>query len=124
MDQALVLALYVLNGQNKEAEGENSMKKRVCSLLLALVLCVSLTIPGFAASDTATATANKLNELGLFNAVGNHPDGTPNYDLDRRPNRMESVTLPVRLLGKEADAKAGNRTTPFIGTKTPRKGRL
>lgn len=64
-------------------------------------------------ADEALAAANKLNGLGLFNGVGNNADGTPNYDLGRAPNRMEAVTLLVRLLGKEAEAKAGNWKTSF-----------
>jgi len=89
------------------------MKKKALSLLLALTLCVGLAIPAMAATSDAIAAADKLHELGLFNGVGDNADGTPNYDLDRAPNRMEAVTLLVRLLGKEAEAQAGTWTTPF-----------
>lgn len=89
------------------------MRKRILSLLLALTLCVGLAVPALAASDEAVAAADRLNALGLFNGVGNNADGTPNYDLDRAPTRMEAVTLLVRLLGKGAEAESGNWTTPF-----------
>lgn len=68
------------------------MKRKVLSLLLAPAMCFGLTVPGLAASDEANSAAGKLHELGLFTGVGNNADGTPNYDLDRAPNRMEAVT--------------------------------
>ena len=87
--------------------------KKILSLLLVLTLCVAFATTAFAASPEAVAAADRLNGLGLFNGVGDNADGTPNYDLDRAPNRMEAVTLLVRLLGKEADAQAGTWKTPF-----------
>lgn len=89
------------------------MKKRALSIFLALTLCLGLAISAMAASSEAIEAADRLNELGLFSGVGNNADGTPNYDLDRAPTRAEAVTLLVRLLGKETEAKAGNWTTPF-----------
>ena len=87
--------------------------KKVLSLVLALCLCASLMMPVFAASKEATEAAEILYDLGLFNSVGQNADGTPNFDLDRAPTRAEAVTLLVRLLGKEAEAKVGSYTTPF-----------
>jgi hypothetical protein len=57
--------------------------------------------------------ADKLHELGLFAGVGDNADGTPNYDLKRAPTRYEAVTMLVRLLGKEEEARAGMWQTPF-----------
>lgn len=54
-----------------------------------------------------------LYDLGLFQGAGYHLDGTPNFDLDRIPTRYEAVTMLVRLLGKESEAKEGTWDTPF-----------
>ena len=89
------------------------MRKKIISLLLALVLCVSIAAPVFAASETAIAIADTLYMYGLFKGVGNNADGSPNYDLDRGLTRAEAVTLLVRLLGKDAAATAGTHSTPF-----------
>lgn len=89
------------------------MNKRLLSLALTLALCVALCLPALAASDEAVQAADRLHELGLFNGVGDNADGTPNYDLDRAPNRMEAVALLVRLMGMEADALAGQWDIPF-----------
>lgn len=89
------------------------MKKRILSLLLAVILVCSLVPTAFAASSEATDAANALHNLGLFNGTGTNADGTPIYDLDRAPSRFEAVTMLVRLLGKEAEAKAGTWDTPF-----------
>ena len=87
--------------------------KRLTSILLVLVIALSLVCTVSAASPEAKNAADALHDLGLFQGVGTNADGTPNYDLDRAPNRMEAVTMLVRLLGKEDEAKAGSWTTPF-----------
>ena len=91
------------------------MKKLLKPLLavLAAVMICSMMPSAFAASDEAIDAAYALNELGLFNGVGKNANGTPNFDLDRAPTRHESVVMLVRLLGKEAEAKAGAWETPF-----------
>jgi len=66
-----------------------------------------------AADSAAQESADALHELGLFNGTGTSADGTPDYDLDRAPTRHEAVTMLVRLLGKEEEAKAGSWTIPF-----------
>lgn len=89
------------------------MKKRLISFLLALIMMCSLAPMAFAASSDALEAADALHELGLFNGAGTNADGTPNYDLDRVPTRHEAVTMLVRLLGKEAEAKNGTWNIPF-----------
>ena len=90
------------------------MKKKVLSLFLALVLVVSLMLPAaVAAKDDATEAAETLHALGLFNGTGTDANGNPNFDLDRAPTRYEAVTMLVRLLGKDGEAKAGTWKTPF-----------
>ena len=87
--------------------------KRLLALLLTACLLCSLAPMAFAASNEAVSAANDLHDLGLFQGVGTDKDGTPDYDLDRAPNRFEAVTMLVRLLGKEDEAKAGKWDTPF-----------
>ena len=86
--------------------------KPLLAVLVAVMVC-SMMPSAFAASDEAIDAAYALNELGLFNGVGKNANGMPNFDLDRAPTRHESVVMLVRLLGKEAEAKAGSWETPF-----------
>lgn len=81
------------------------MKKRVMSLLLAVTLALGLAAPAWAQSkymvtdmpDTSLVlspgqeleAARRLNALGLFQGVGTNTDGTPDFDLDRTPTRVE-----------------------------------
>ena len=87
--------------------------KRFVSMVLALTMLLSLVPASYAASNEATEAAQALYELGLFNGVGTNADGTPNFDLDRAPTRQEAITMLVRLLGKEEEAKSGTWETPF-----------
>ena len=87
--------------------------KRTLSLILAVILIFSFTLPSFAASDKATSAANDLYHKGLFQGKGTDETGKPIYALEDGLNRYEGVTMMVRLLGKEAEAKAGNWETPF-----------
>lgn len=87
--------------------------KKAISLFLTLVMMLSLVPAAFAASDEATQAANNLHNLGLFEGVGTRDDGTINYDLDRTMTRAEAITMLVRLLGKEDEAKATKWQTPF-----------
>ena len=89
------------------------MKKRILACILALVLAISLVPAAFAATDEATEAAQALYEMGLFRGVGKDANGNPNFDLDRTPSRNEAVTMLVRLLGKEQEAKDGTWVTPF-----------
>lgn len=87
--------------------------KRVIMLVLTLALLCGTMPTAFAASSKEQAAANTLHDLGLFSGVGSNADGSPNYDLDRVPTRSEAITMLVRLLGKEAEAKSGNWKMPF-----------
>lgn len=87
--------------------------KKLSALLLTIAILFLLAPAALAASDEANEAAETLNELGLFNGVGENADGTPNFDLDRAPTRHEAVTMLVRLLGKESEAKSGTWETPF-----------
>lgn len=89
--------------------------KRFLSFILALTLAASLVPSAFAASDEAVQAANALHALGLFNGTGTDANGNPIYDLDRAPTREEAITMLIRLMGKEADAKRQDWlwNTPF-----------
>lgn len=89
------------------------MKKRLLAVILALALALSGIPAAWAADDAHTEAAQCLYELGLFQGVGTNADGTPDFALDRAPTRAEAVTMLVRLLGKEEEAKAGTWETPF-----------
>lgn len=88
------------------------MKKLLCPLF-ALLIVLSLSTAAFAADYSAEESANALYELGLFQGTGETANGKPIYSLDAAPTRAQAVTMLVRLLGKEAEAKADTWTVPF-----------
>jgi hypothetical protein len=81
------------------------MKRFVKVFVIALVLAAVLAVSAFAADFTHCADA--LHSLGLFQGT------TAGYELDRAPTRAEAAAMLVRLLGKEADAKALTYSAPF-----------
>ena len=83
------------------------MKKRVLSCLMVAALAFSSVPTAFAASAEAQTAAQALHDLGLFNGTGTDASGKPNFALDRSLTRSEATAMLVRLLGKEAYAKAG-----------------
>lgn len=96
--------------------------KRTISILLSLYFLFS----GFAAAainsplpsaSLATVSvqqaAQTLYDLGLFGGTGVDSNGNPIFELERTPTRQEAITMLVRLLGKETDAKARAWNTPF-----------
>ena len=87
--------------------------KRFIAFLMVLLLTLSFFPTVFAENEEAAAAADTLHALGLFQGKGTNPDGTPIYDLDSAPTRNEAVTMLVRLLGKEGEAKSGTWQTPF-----------
>lgn len=89
------------------------MRKRILVTLLSILLCYSVVVPAGAIDLPGLSAASKLHELGLFQGAGTNADGSPNYDLDRTPTRMEGVTMLVRLLGKDVEAQSGVWSTPF-----------
>lgn len=89
------------------------MKKRLVSLLLAVIMVCSMIPTAFAATDEATQAAQALYELGLFKGTGTNADGTPIFDLDKTPTRNQAIIMLVRLLGKEEEALAGTWDIPF-----------
>ncbi len=85
------------------------MNKWLRAACVGAAAAAMLTASAFAANYTNCA--DSLHEMGLF-------QGTQNgYDLDRTPTRAEAAVMLVRLLGKEADAKALTYTAPFTDLK-------
>lgn len=81
----------------------------ICLLLLLLLLPATAHAMDF----TPEEGANSLYELGLFQGKGTTANGRPIYALNDTPTRAEAVTMLVRLLGREQEAKAGAWDLPF-----------
>ena len=85
------------------------MNKWLRAVCVGAAAAAMLTASAFAANYTNCA--DSLHEMGLF-------QGTQNgYDLDRTPTRAQAAVMLVRLLGKEAEAKALTYTAPFTDLK-------
>ncbi|MBP1737158.1 MAG: hypothetical protein H6Q60_1039 [Oscillospiraceae bacterium] len=90
------------------------MKYRILSLVLALALALALCpAVALAAEDEASAAAEQLYELGLFQGTGTDEDGNPVFALDQEPTRAEAVVMLLRLLGLEDEVEASDYETPF-----------
>lgn len=90
--------------------------RRLTAAAAAVLMTFALLTPTALASQEPspdTYAAELLYQLGLFQGVGTGADGKPDFDLDRAPTRQEAVTMLIRLLGKDAEAKAGSYKTPF-----------
>ena len=84
------------------------MKKCLKTVLaLALTLALLAALPVFAATDEATAAADALNALGLFQGT------EAGYELDRAPTRAEALVMLIRLLGREEEALAYEGDCPM-----------
>ena len=84
--------------------------KSCIAALLAVVMILSC-MPVFAAGSTRTLTAQQkaevLKTLGIFHGTAK------GFELDSTLTREQAVTLIVRLLGAEAEAKKDNPAHPF-----------
>ena len=89
------------------------MKKCIITCLLIAAMLVSFVPTAYAISTEAYNAAGVLNNIGLFKGTGTKADGSPEFDLERAPARDEAVTMLVRLLGKETEAKNGTWDMPF-----------
>lgn len=87
--------------------------KRWIAVFLVLVLLVPLCLQVFAVSDEEQNTADALHELNLFLGYGDDADGNPVYGLDDSLSRAQGLVLLLRMLGKEAQAKACTDSHPF-----------
>lgn len=78
--------------------------------ILGLILAFAMISTVFTMSVSAAyyeAAADELSSMGLFLGTDE------GYELDKAPTRAEASIMLVRLLGKEADAKANNYKHPF-----------
>lgn len=88
--------------------------KKLLSLFLALVMALSLTVPTCAAyTPSKQESAQLLYNLGLFKGNGDLPDGTPTFELNRAPTRVEAVIILIRLLGAEEEALSRHYACPY-----------
>ena len=87
--------------------------RKCLSYFLAFLMLFALCMPALAAESEAQEAAETLYELGLFKGTGTDAAGKPVFDLGRAPTRAEAVTMLVRLLGKEEDARSGSWEIPF-----------
>jgi len=69
--------------------------------------------PSTPETQQAESYAEALKALGLMKGVGQKPDGTTNYDLNRKLTRTEAVVMMIRILGKEQEALNGTYSHPF-----------
>ncbi len=82
--------------------------KKLISLCLALALSLSLCLMSASAYSPAQLnSADALYTLGLFLGTGE------SYELNANLTRAEGITMLVRMLGKEAEAKSGSYQHPF-----------
>ena len=86
------------------------MKKRILSILVGAAMAISVASAINAYTPEQNNTADALNSLGLF--LG---DENGDYMLDNSLTRAQGMTLVVRMLGAEAEAKENAATyeTPF-----------
>lgn len=93
-----------------------SKLRKIAVMLLVLTMIMSVftcaSTAGVNPTEAENAAQNLFN-LNLFQGVGQDANGNPNFDLNRQPTRLEAVTMLVRLLGKENEAKALPYTAPF-----------
>lgn len=87
------------------------MKKRLVSVLLVLMLCVSLIpSPALAARDFSGSQvkAEALKSLGLFQGVS-----SKDFALNRAPTRVEALVMFVRMIGEESTALSAGWSHSF-----------
>ena len=88
------------------------MKKRISVLFLCLIMCVSIIPSTALAAGRSTyyeeGLAEDLKELGLFKGVSD-----TDFDLERKPTRVEALIMLIRLLGKDEEATESSYSHPF-----------
>lgn len=91
------------------------MRKRVISVLLAAIVCLSFLAISASARDYSQAKvkAQGLKDLGLFKGVSD-----TDFDLERAPTRTEALVMFIRMIGEESAAKNGSWMHPFTDVPT------
>lgn len=88
-------------------KGETIMKKRLTGFLTAAALLLGSGLAVNAHTSEQERAADALNELGMFLGTGT------SYELDNPLNRVQGITLLIRLMGMENAAQTGDFETPF-----------
>lgn len=88
------------------------MKKKFVALLLTVLLVLSCAPFGMAYTTEEMQAATHLNQLGLFAGSGTNPDGSPNFDLDAKPTRVQGIVMLLALMGERSKATS-TYTSPF-----------
>lgn len=83
------------------------MKKRLTGFLTAAALLLGSGLTAYAHTPEQERAADALNELGMFFGTGT------SYELDNPLNRVQGITLLIRLMGMENAAQTGDFETPF-----------
>ena len=91
------------------------MKRRIIIAVLIVVMLASM-VSVSAATTTQINTADAMNDMGLFLGTGK------GYELDNTLTRAQGVTMLVRMIGKEAEAKNGAFGDPFKDVPSWAKG--
>ncbi len=83
------------------------MKKIIGVISLLIVFTLTIGTVSAETQTRYTEKAQQLNDLGLFAGTDS------GFELDRAPKRVESAVMLIRLLGVEAEVKAGTFSHPF-----------
>lgn len=89
------------------------MKKIISTILTIAILISVIPVPGKAAEtirqvNAEETMASHLKELKLFKGVSE-----VDFDLSRKPSRVEALVMLIRVLGKENEALNGQFNHPF-----------
>lgn len=83
------------------------MKRSKLLAALCLVGLLGSMVPAGRAANATVEHAYVLNDLDLFQGTDS------GFELDKRPTRVEGMTMFVRLLGGEEEAKTSGYAHPF-----------
>ena len=81
--------------------------KKLISIILIVAVLAALCLPVSAAQTSASEAIDTLERLGLVKGTGN------GFAPERGATRAEALTMLLRLLGQEAEAKAETAPCPF-----------
>lgn len=87
------------------------MKKKVISVILVLILCISLMPSGVTATrdlSNSHIKAEALKSIGLFQGISDS-----DFALSRVPTRLEALVMFIRMMGAEEATNADYLSNPF-----------
>lgn len=89
------------------------LKRAIASLCLSSIMISGLLPCAAAYTEQQNMMADELHAIGLFQGKKDAKTGLINYDLDGLATRDEAITMLIRLMGVEEQAKSGNCVLPF-----------